>query len=87
MSPHKTERLSCIIVIAIATALLCAGGLIEWITAIILLVVVLPSFGIIRRKTKAAILHDIEQQARIMADLTESAQQPKPHQAPRSRSV
>lgn len=74
-------------VVLIAVLLALAGGALHWIAAAGLLVGAVPMFNAVSGAMKAATLHDVELQARIIADQTGPLQQPAPHQDQHSQLV
>jgi hypothetical protein len=87
MSLQRAKAIYCVVMISVAIVLACTAGLLGWITAVLLLSGALPMFKTVGTAMKAATLHDVEQQARLIADLTEPVQPPQPHQGQHSRSA
>lgn len=81
----KIVYYAAVAVIAILLAL--AGGALHWVAAAGLLAGASPMFNAVSGAMKAATLHDVEQQARLIADQTALSQQPKPHQDQHSQLV
>lgn len=67
-------------VIATALLFLFANTTIHHCAAVIVLLVAIPWFRVVKQATKVATLHDVEQQALLIADSTAHAPQPQQHQ-------
>lgn len=86
MTLRQVKVIYWVAVVTIAILLGLAGGLLHWIAAVALVAGALPMFRAVHRATKAATLHDVEQQALLMADSTMHAPQPQRHQGQLSQS-
>lgn len=84
---RQVKTVYCIVAISLAVILASVGGLLGVITAIIVLAGALPLFRAVGKAMKAATLHDVEQQAKLIADQTEPSQQLKQHQDQRPQST
>lgn len=87
MSLRRIKTLYCVAVISVGILLASHGEIVSWAASVIVLGGALPMFRAVSGAMKTATLHDVEQQARIIADQTELSQQPKPHQGRRSQSI
>ena len=80
MSLRRIKIIYYIAVASIAMILICTAGPIGLVAAVLILAGALPMFMAVGKAMKAATLHDVEQQARLIADQTEPLRQPKPRQ-------
>lgn len=87
MSLRRIKTLYCVAVISIGVLLASHGEVVSWAASVIVLSGALPMFNAVSGAMKTATLHDVEQQAQIIADQTELSQQLKPRQDRRSQSV